>query len=92
MLLAPQKDCAITKRKWHHPWCGDDTCALGWGVGMYRGMVWAKAADHHGVAKAWSGVAAEATIWNRKVSLKFGTSLRTSTKNKMGVARLGLNS
>ena len=57
MLLAPQKDCAKTKCMWHHPWCGDDTYALGWGVGMHRAMVWAKAADHHGAAKAWSGVA-----------------------------------
>ena len=68
MLLAPQKDCAKTKRKWHRPWCGDDTCALGWGVGMHRGMVWAKTADHHGAAEAWSGVATEATIRTRKVS------------------------
>ena len=68
MLLVPQKDCAKTKRKWHHPWCGDDTCALGWGVSMHRAMVWAKAADHHGAAEAWSGVATEATIRTRKVS------------------------
>jgi hypothetical protein len=60
---------------------------------MHRAMVWAKAADHHGTAKAWSGVATEqATIRTRNVSFKFGTSLRTSTKNKMGIARLGLNS
>jgi len=69
VLLAPQnqKDCAKTKHKWHRPWCGDDTWVLGWGVGMHRGMVWAKAADHHGAAKAWSGVATEATIRTRKV-------------------------
>ena len=36
VLLVPQKDCAKTKRKWHHPWCGDDTCTLGWGVGMHQ--------------------------------------------------------
>jgi hypothetical protein len=34
VLLVPQKDCA--KTKWHHPWCGDDTCTLGWGVGMHQ--------------------------------------------------------
>jgi hypothetical protein len=62
MLLAPQKDCAKTKRKWHRPWCGDDTCMLGWGVGMHRAMVWAIAADHHGAAEVWSGFATEATI------------------------------
>ena len=50
MLLAPQKDCAKTKRKWHRPWCGDDTRALGWGVGMHQVMVWAKAAHHHGAS------------------------------------------
>ena len=68
MLLAPQKDCAKTKRKRHRPWCVDDTCVLGWGVGMRQAMVWAKAADHHGAAEAWSGVATEATIRTRKVS------------------------
>ena len=47
VLLVPQKDCAKTKRKWHHPWCGDDTCTLGWGVGMHQVTVWVKAADHH---------------------------------------------
>ena len=35
VLLTPQKDCAQTKRKWHHAWCEDDTCTLGWGVGMH---------------------------------------------------------
>jgi hypothetical protein len=64
----PPEGCTKTKHKWHHPWCGDDTCALGWGVGMHRAMVWAKAADHHGAAEAWSGVATEATIQTRKVS------------------------
>jgi hypothetical protein len=43
----PQKDCAKTKRKWHRPWCGDDTCTLSWGVGMHQAIVWVKAADHH---------------------------------------------
>jgi hypothetical protein len=43
----PQKDCAKTEHKWHHPWCGDDTCTLSWGVGMHQAIVWAKAADHH---------------------------------------------
>jgi len=33
--LVHQKDCTQTKRKWHCPWCEDDTCALGWGVVMY---------------------------------------------------------
>jgi len=50
VLLAPQKDWAKTKRKWHHPWCGDDTHTLGWGVGMHQVMVWAKAADHQGAS------------------------------------------
>jgi hypothetical protein len=68
VLVAPQKDCAKIKRKWHHPWCGDGTCMLGWGVGMHQAMVWAKAADHHGAAEAWSGIATEATIRTRKVS------------------------
>ena len=35
VLLAPQKNCAKTKHKWHRPWCGDDTCTLGWGIGMH---------------------------------------------------------
>ncbi len=33
--------------KWHHPWCGDDTYPLGWGVGMHQAILWVKAADHH---------------------------------------------
>jgi hypothetical protein len=38
-------DCAQTKRKWHCPWCEDDTCMLGWGIVMHQVMVWAKAAE-----------------------------------------------
>jgi hypothetical protein len=41
-------DFTQTKRKWHHPWCDDDTCVLSWGIVMHQAMVWAKAADHHG--------------------------------------------
>ncbi len=36
------------QRKWHRPWCEDDTCMLGWDIVMHQVMVWAKAADHHG--------------------------------------------
>jgi len=50
VLLAPQKDCAKTKLKWHHPWCGDDTCTLGWGIGMHQAIVWVKVTDHHGAS------------------------------------------
>jgi hypothetical protein len=41
-------DGAQPKCKWHCPWCGDDTCVLGWGVVMHQTMISAKAADHHG--------------------------------------------
>ena len=50
MILALLKDCAKTKRKLHRPWCGDDTCTLGLGIGMHQAMVWSKAADHHGAS------------------------------------------
>ena len=50
LATRPPEGCAKTKRKWHCPWCGDDTLALGWGVGMHQAMVWAKAAHHHGAS------------------------------------------
>jgi hypothetical protein len=42
---------AQTKRTRLHPWCGDDTFALGWGVFTTQAMVGAKAAPHHGCSE-----------------------------------------
>ncbi len=50
MILALLKDYTKTKRKLHHPWCGDNTCTLNLGVGMHQVMVWSKAADQHGAS------------------------------------------
>jgi hypothetical protein len=68
LLLAPQKDCAKTKRKWHRPWCGDDTRALGWGIGMHQAMVWAKAAHHHGASGITFSFATMVIFSTQKVS------------------------
>ena len=42
------KDFDETKCTSHHPWCGDDTYALGRGVIKPQAMVGAKAALGHG--------------------------------------------
>ncbi len=66
--LALLKDCAQTKRKWHHPWCEDVTCALGWGVGTHLVMVWTKAADHHGASGIAFSAATRVIFLTQKVS------------------------
>ena len=68
MLLALWKDCAKTVRKWHCPWCGDDTCMLGLGVGMHQGMVLAKTADHHGASGIAFSTATRVIFLTQKVS------------------------
>ena len=47
-LLVLPREWYQTKRKHHHPWCGDDAYALGLGDLKPHAMVWAKAAWHHG--------------------------------------------
>ena len=47
-LLVRWWEDAQTKRKRHHPWCGDDAYALGWGVLASQAMVGAVAARPHG--------------------------------------------
>ena len=66
--LAPQKDCAKTKRKWHHPWCGDDTCTLGWSVSMHQAVVWAKAAHHYITSRITFSSATGENVLTQKVS------------------------
>jgi hypothetical protein len=46
----PSEGLHPNQGKWHCPWCEDNTCVLGWGIGMHKVMVWAKAADHHGAS------------------------------------------
>ena len=64
----PQMDCAQTQRKWHHPWCEDDTCTLGWGIVMHQVMVWAKAADHHGCFRHKISAETRVNCMTQKVS------------------------
>ncbi len=40
-------DSNQTKHIHHHPWCGDNAYALGWGVIKPQAMVEAKVARHH---------------------------------------------
>ena len=68
MPVAPQMDCAQTKRKWHRPWCEDDTCTLGWGIVMHQVMVWAKAADHHGCFRHKISAETRVNFMTQKVS------------------------
>ncbi len=68
MILALLKDCAKTKHKLHRPWCGDDTCMLGLGIGMHQAMVWAKAADHHGALGIAFSAATRVDFFTPKVS------------------------
>jgi hypothetical protein len=75
----PPEELRQKKRKWHHPWCGEDTCTLGWGIGMHQAIVWVKAADHHGASGiTFSSVAgAGVDFLTQKVSHKYhGTFLR----------------
>jgi hypothetical protein len=61
-------DCAQTKRKWHRPWCEDDTCTLGWGIVMHQVMVWAKAADQHGCFRHKISAETRVNFMTQKVS------------------------
>jgi hypothetical protein len=66
VILALLKDCAKTKRKLHRPWCGDDTCTLGLGVGMHQAMVWSKAADYHGKSDIAFNAATRVDVFDPK--------------------------
>jgi hypothetical protein len=93
VLLAPQKNCAKNKRKWHHPWCGEDTCTLGWGVGMHQAIVWVEAADHHGASGISFSSAAGAGVkfLTQKVSYKYhGTFLRNFEDKYNGHCKIPL--
>ena len=92
MPFAHLKECAQTKRKWHHSWCEDDTCALGWGVVMHQVVVWAKAADHHGASGIAFSSATRVILLTQKVSQKYVTFLRKSKIKIMDVAKPLLNS
>ena len=48
VVLTNPMNCTQTKRMHHHPWCVEDTHALGWGALTPHATDWAKATQHHG--------------------------------------------